>query len=96
MTDKKQRKYSTQSYSTVSPYTSVAGVTFIEKDGDAVAEVYGADEDGRALATLFASAPDMLDELERVALGLENIDSEWAKERLEFVREVIAKAKGSK
>ena len=47
-----------------------------------------------ANARLIAAAPLMLEELEYVASGLAHIDTPWAKERLGFVQEVIAQAKG--
>ena len=48
----------------------------------------------KANANLIAASPAMLQELKAVALGLENTDSDWAKERLEYVRAIIAKAEG--
>ena len=98
MTDKKQGKWSTHS-----PYTSVAGVTFIQKDGDSVAEVYGGDDDGRALATLFSSAPEMLEMLREI---FEIIRTQLCERELKYVeqfnledweniRRLIAKAEGS-
>ena len=47
-----------------------------------------------ANAKLISLAPEMLQELKMVALGLEHTDSDWAKERLEYVRETIASAEG--
>ena len=86
MTDKKQGKWSTHS-----PYTSVAGVTFIQKDGDSVAEVYGGDDDGRALATLFSSAPEMLEMLKN-AKGVVGLASPSMADK---IKNLIAKAEGS-
>ena len=86
MTDKKQGKWSTHS-----PYTSVAGVTFIQKDGDSVAEVYGGDDDGRALATLFSSAPEMLEMLKN-AKGVVSLASPYMADK---IKNLIAKAEGS-
>ena len=47
-----------------------------------------------ANANLIALAPEMLQELKMVALGLNHTDSDWAKERLGYVRKIIARAEG--
>ena len=64
-------------------YASIADITKGEFDGEQEAN-----------ANLIALAPEMLQELKMVALGLEHTDSDWAKERLEYVRETIARAEG--
>ena len=51
-------------------------------------------EEIEELYHLIVTASEMLQELKAVALGLENTDSDWAKERLEYVREIIAKVEG--
>ena len=45
-------------------------------------------------ASLVASAPEMLQELKVIELGLNHTDSDWAKERLGYVRKIIAWAEG--
>mgnify|MGYP003149133831 FL=1 len=59
-----------------------------------VFEVKGEFGDLEEPKALIAAAPEMLAELKMVALGLENTDSGWAKERLGYVNETIAKAEG--
>ena len=48
----------------------------------------------QANANLIASAPEMLQELKAIELGLNHTDSDWAKERLGYVRKIIARAEG--
>jgi len=47
-----------------------------------------------ANANLIASAPKMLAELKMVAIGLKQIDTAWARERVGYAEEAIAKAEG--
>ena len=47
-----------------------------------------------ANANLISLAPEMLQELKMVELGLNHTDSDWAKERLGYVRKIIARAEG--
>ena len=48
----------------------------------------------QANANLIAAAPEMLQELKAIELGLNHTDSDWAKERLGYVRKIIARAEG--
>ena len=48
----------------------------------------------RANANLIAAAPEMLAELKMVAIGLKQIDTAWARERVGYAEEAIAKAEG--
>ena len=77
-----------------SPSESSSGWTAIECSDEVIAEVYGSDEESQALASLIASAPEMLDELKMVAIGLKQIHTAWARERVGYVEEIIAKAEG--
>jgi len=45
---------------------STAGITIITIDGNSVAEVYGSDIEAQEIANLFASAPEMLEELKHI------------------------------
>ena len=47
-----------------------------------------------ANAKLISVAPEMLQELKAIELGLNHTDSDWAKERLGYVRKIIARAEG--
>ena len=47
-----------------------------------------------ANANLMAAAPEMLAELKMVAIGLKQIDTAWARERVGYAEEAIAKAEG--
>ena len=47
-----------------------------------------------ANANLISVAPEMLQELKAIELGLNHTDSDWAKERLGYVRKIIARAEG--
>jgi len=59
--------------------------TMDDFDGEAV---------DKANANLMASAPEMLEELKMVAIGLKQIHTPWAEERIGYVEEIIAKAEG--
>ena len=48
----------------------------------------------RANAKLISLAPEMLQELKAIALGLNHTDSDWANERLGYVRKIVARAEG--
>ena len=48
----------------------------------------------QANANLIAAAPEMLQELKAIELGLNHTDSDWAKERLGYVRKIIDRAEG--
>ena len=48
----------------------------------------------KANANLIAAAPEMLQELKAIELGLNHTDSDWAKERLGYVRKIIDRAEG--
>jgi len=85
---------------------SASGWTGLESDGQTVAEVYGSDKESQRLATLFASAPEMLEllkdilaevrpEISRVneAAG-ETIFNPVATETIDMAKELIAKAGG--
>ena len=48
----------------------------------------------KANANLISVAPEMLQELKAIELGLNHTDSDWAKERLGYVRKIIDRAEG--
>ena len=64
-------------------YASIADITEGEFGGEQEAN-----------ANLIALAPEMLQELKAIELGLNHTDSDWAKERLGYVRKIIAWAEG--
>ena len=62
---------------------SASGWTGLESDGQTVAEVYGSDKESQRLATLFASAPEMLEIVKEIVQyvegnGLDRIPKEEA------------------
>lgn len=93
---------------TTSPSSSgsASGWTSIDLNGDAVAEVYGSDVDSEKLATLFASAPAMLELLKNILAEVrpeisrvneaagETIFNPVATETIDMAKELIAKAGG--
>ena len=62
--------------------------------GNNIANILGNESDAIANANLMASAPEMLEELKMVAIGLKQIHTPWAEERIGYVEEIIAKAEG--
>ena len=93
---------------TTSPSSSgsASGWTSIDLNGDAVAEVYGSDVDSEKSATLFASAPAMLELLKNILAEVrpeisrvneaagETIFNPVATETIDMAKELIAKAGG--
>ena len=72
---------------------SPAGFTLIQgSDGVSVAEVYGSDMESQGLATLFISAPEMLEALKTIA---EYCDRSFYSPKIElYVKALIVKAEG--
>ena len=75
---------------------SVASFTIIEKDGRGVAEVYGSDEEGQELATLFASSREMLEVLKKVKsyFSSEGLNPGCVTKMKKKTDELVARAEG--